>query len=566
MARQDFYKFRQHYDQLKRVKVFRDFVLDPAQTLAFRAKMRGGKPYEVILLVAGQGAGKTFLLPIWLFAKAYQYHQNGYDKQKPFVGLMGGPDGPHIQQVLIPKLIETFGGMGAFDLYPSLGKLKKGSSPTSGFIQLSPTFCKGTIYFRHLQEGLKIQGRHLNGMVIDEVDIASHDTSYNISEEVWKVIRDRTRRYSREILMGTTPYRLGWVYYEVYLPSRKVQFRIYFRDHLGRIIDHEKWLEMGADIYAEARLGKAGAMKAFAKFKEEYQMDWEAVLKSEGVEPYLSIIYPNILSPYYPPEAHIEAYLYAKADGDLGRFRMFAMGEWIVSDTLIFGKYITPDIIVSEEPPHSKDVWVGVDFGFGESPNALCFVSKTNDGKWYVMAEWQGHEQPEDTANRLIDTLRRNGWEPVEINYDASAHVHRYRAGQNTDEATIARKFLNTLEYGGIKRTICHGILANRAESFGHVVDVMRRGDLLLSTGARMLRNQLGTMERTDLPSTGRKSHAFHLIDALRMAIYTTEEKRAREFHSQTGISSIRVVRRGVNRIGHRGRFAEVRRCIEEIR
>ncbi|MEO0181439.1 MAG: hypothetical protein ABIN54_09060 [candidate division WOR-3 bacterium] len=545
--------YKHVYNKIKVVKIGKRFVLDPAQALALHACMpgRGGKPYEIVMLNAGQGAGKTFFAPIWMFYKARLYHQKGLDQKRPFSGFIGGPDGPHIEQVLWPRIVEAFGEPGTMNLYPLFGQLKIKNSLTNAAIVLNPDFCVGHIYFRHMKEGLKLQGRHMTALLIDEVDIGSSSSAFRISDEIWSVIKQRTRRFNREVLFTTTPYRQGWVFWDVYRPSKQVKFEVYFRNSVGTIISHETWLKTLSEVYYEARMGRADAIRILEKLKKEWILDWDLTLKSKGTEPYLTIIYPNILSPYYPVEAHLEAYLNAVQTKTLDQFRMLMMGEWVVADVHVF-KNFTSEQIVSALPPTDNKVYVGVDFGFGESASALVFLQRTLEEprRWVVCAEWEGHEQPADLARRLIATVKYEGWEIAEISYDAMGMTQKYRAGQvRPDEVSVGEQFLRTLELEGVGRHLCRGILVNRADSFGHLIRVVNQQRLLVHSGAVRLCTQLGTIEQTDLSGKSRRSHTYHLVDALRIAIYNieAEEMRKLEMNLRGDYSLPR------ERYGHRG-------------
>src|SRR3990167_6985499 len=138
-------------------------------------------------VVAGVQSGKTFLGVLWAITKAKQMPTKN--------GIIVAPTYKILQQATLKKF---------FDIWPQARKYYK---EQKGEICL-PT--GGTIFTRSADSPLGIEGITAHWAWLDEGGMASMLT--------WTVLRSRVSLTGGQILITTTPYNMGWLYTDFYLP------------------------------------------------------------------------------------------------------------------------------------------------------------------------------------------------------------------------------------------------------------------------------------------------------------------------------------------------------------
>lgn len=137
--------------------------------------------------VAGVQSGKTFLGAHWAGKKISEFP----DKN----GIIVAPTYKILQAATIKKF---------FDIFPELRGYYK---EQKGEIQL-PT--GGVVYIRSADNPLGIEGITAHWAWLDEGGMTSVLT--------WTVLRSRVSMTGGQILITTTPYNMGWLYMDYYMP------------------------------------------------------------------------------------------------------------------------------------------------------------------------------------------------------------------------------------------------------------------------------------------------------------------------------------------------------------
>lgn len=138
-------------------------------------------------VVAGVQSGKTFTGAHWAGKKIQEFP----DKN----GIIVAPTYKILQAATLKKF---------FDVFPELRVYYK---EQKGEIQL-PT--GGTVYIRSADNPLGIEGITAHWVWLDEGGMTSVLT--------WTVLRSRVSMTGGQILITTTPYNMGWLYQDFFLP------------------------------------------------------------------------------------------------------------------------------------------------------------------------------------------------------------------------------------------------------------------------------------------------------------------------------------------------------------
>lgn len=139
--------------------------------------------------MAGVQSGKTFLGAHWAGKKIQEFP----DKN----GIIVAPTYKILHQATMPKF---------FEIFPELRKYHK---EQKGEINL-PT--GGTIFIRSADNPLGIEGITAYWVWLDEGGMTSLLT--------WTVLRSRVSMTGGQILITTTPYNMGWLYADFFIPWR----------------------------------------------------------------------------------------------------------------------------------------------------------------------------------------------------------------------------------------------------------------------------------------------------------------------------------------------------------
>lgn len=140
--------------------------------------------------VAGVQSGKTFLGAHWSGKKILEFP----DKN----GIIVAPTYKILQQATLKKF---------FDVFPELRAYYK---EQKGEIDL-PT--GGTVFIRSADNPLGIEGVTAHWVWGDELGMSSVLT--------WTVLRSRVSMTGGQVLITTTPYNMGWLYTEFFIPWRE---------------------------------------------------------------------------------------------------------------------------------------------------------------------------------------------------------------------------------------------------------------------------------------------------------------------------------------------------------
>lgn len=135
-------------------------------------------------------SGKTFLGSVWV--------QKKLEQTKGKTGLIAAPTVKLLQQSTLEKY---------FQFVPEHRKFYK---KQEGVIELPD---KTKIFIRSTDEPLGLEGMTLHWAWLDEAGM--------MAKLVWTVIRSRVSITGGQVLMTTTPYNMGWLYQDVYLPWRQ---------------------------------------------------------------------------------------------------------------------------------------------------------------------------------------------------------------------------------------------------------------------------------------------------------------------------------------------------------
>jgi len=248
--------------------------------------------------VAGVQSGKTFLGAHWAGKKMLEFP----DKS----GIIVAPTYKTLQQATLKKF---------FDVFPELRRYYR---EQKGEINL-PT--GGTVYIRSADSPLGIEGITAHWVWLDEGGMTSILT--------WTVLRSRVSMTGGQILITTTPYNMGWLYQDFFIP---------WREKTDKQLSFFTWRSVDNPYFS----------------KEFYEAEQSRL----------------------PPEEFSRRYM--------GEFRKMTGLVW----DLPAGQGIAP----IEGLVQKAEVRImGVDWGF-RSPAGIIVVYKY-DNVWYVVDEWKMSER-----------------------------------------------------------------------------------------------------------------------------------------------------------------------------
>jgi PBSX family phage terminase large subunit len=162
-------------------QIIKEINLFPAQYDAFNFETQFGAA------VGGVQSGKTFVGSLWAGKKIEEFPKEH--------GAIIAPTYKILQQSTLEKF---------FNQFPNLRKYYK---EQKGVIEL-PT--GGKVFIRSGDEPLSLEGMTLKWAWMDEAGMMKRMT--------WTVIRSRVSTTGGQVFMTTTPYDLGWMYQEFYMP------------------------------------------------------------------------------------------------------------------------------------------------------------------------------------------------------------------------------------------------------------------------------------------------------------------------------------------------------------
>jgi len=158
--------------------------MHPKQFLAFQCEA------QFILVACGVQSGKTYLGATWA--------QNKIEKFPTGVGLICAPTVKILQHSTLAKF---------FELFPEYRQYYK---EQKGQIEL-PT--GGIIYIRSADDPYGIEGMTIDWCWSDETGLKKR--------AFWLVIKARVAIKRGQVMMTSTPYNLGWMYREVFMPWKE---------------------------------------------------------------------------------------------------------------------------------------------------------------------------------------------------------------------------------------------------------------------------------------------------------------------------------------------------------
>jgi len=165
-------------------KIRKEVNLFDKQFDAFNFKTQFGA------VIAGIQSGKTFLGSYWSRNKIGQFR----DKN----GLICAPTYKILQQSTLEKF---------FQIWPDLRKYYK---EQKGVIELPS---KGKVFTRSADQPLGIEGMTIYWAWLDEAGM--------MPRLIWTVVRSRVSLTGGQVLITTTPYNMGWLYQEFYIPWKE---------------------------------------------------------------------------------------------------------------------------------------------------------------------------------------------------------------------------------------------------------------------------------------------------------------------------------------------------------
>src|SRR3990167_301926 len=248
--------------------------------------------------VAGIQSGKTYLGAYWAGKKLSEYP----DKN----GIIVAPTYKILQAATLKKL---------FDVFPELRQYYK---EQKGEIQL-PT--GGVVYIRSADNPLGIEGITADWVWLDEGGMCSVLT--------WTVLRSRVSMTGGQILITTTPYNMGWLYTDFFIPYRNSQ---------DKSLSFYSWASISNPYFS----------------KEFYEAEKHRL----------------------PPEEFARRYM--------GEFRKMTGLVWDLPNEQIIAPIIGLD-------KKAEARIMGIDWGF-RNPAAIVVLYKY-DNAWYVVAEWKQAEK-----------------------------------------------------------------------------------------------------------------------------------------------------------------------------
>lgn len=167
-----------------REKIKREVYLFDKQFEAFNFSTQFGA------VIAGVQSGKTFLGSYWA--------RNKMERFKGLNGLICAPTYKVLQQSTLEKF---------FQIWPDLRKHYK---EQKGLIELPSG---GKVFMRSADQPLGIEGMTVHWAWLDEAGM--------MPRLIWAVVRSRVSLTKGQVLITTTPYNMGWLYQDFYLPWKE---------------------------------------------------------------------------------------------------------------------------------------------------------------------------------------------------------------------------------------------------------------------------------------------------------------------------------------------------------
>lgn len=144
--------------------------------------------------IAGVQSGKTFLGAFWAANNiAKEIGDKTYRD-----GLIGAPSYKILQQSTLPKFFKEF------PQYRQFFKEQK------KVIEIPIEDGVYSVYIRSFDDPLGVEGMTLGWAWLDEAG--------QMPQMAWTIIRSRTSTTKGRVLITTTPYNMGWLYQDFYLP------------------------------------------------------------------------------------------------------------------------------------------------------------------------------------------------------------------------------------------------------------------------------------------------------------------------------------------------------------
>ena len=312
--------------------------------------------YEVvpnqILMSAGTGGGKTaFGILLSYFMMGVVHKQYGV----PGKMIIMGPDYKRLEGIIGEEFRYWFGdvfGLGDWQGQPRLW-FRVHEEPYNGTV----------FYFRNASDPHSIEGIHAHFVWCDEIGFYTPQTK--ITEKSYRVMLDRLRRNKGKLLMTTTPYKANWVKTKIVRQGRILKF----------VVDMDKALE----IYEEYGWLPPNVLQA----RNAVKRIWE---KRDGDPNILTIMFPSILNPTYD----FSGLLRAKDEWDPIQYQMRFFGEWMDTGERILYQFDDEKHVISPfKIPDGWEAYLGVDFGVDEPFAAVWVVRNPENGKWFVVYEYQ---------------------------------------------------------------------------------------------------------------------------------------------------------------------------------
>ena len=297
------------------------------------------------LAVAGVQSGKTFLGAHWAGKKMQEFPKGR--------GIIVAPTYKIVQSATLAKLFEVF---------PAL---RKNYKEQKGEIVL-PT--GGSVFIRSADKPLGIEGITADWVWLDEGGQAGVLT--------WTVLRSRVSMTRGQILITTTPYNMGWLYTDFYVP---------WRDKEDKELSVYTWRSVDNPHYS----------------REFFDAERKRL----------------------PPEEFARRYM--------GEFKKMSGLVWDIPPEAI----IRPD----ESLKKAADARImGIDWGF-RNPAAIIVVYKVEDN-YYVTDEWKQAEKINSEILQVAQNMAKDHRvfriypdpaEPDRLEEARRAHIPVYEANKD---------------------------------------------------------------------------------------------------------------------------------------
>jgi len=212
----------------------RTIKLHPKQWEAFSFTKQFGA------VICGVQAGKTFLGSVWAQKKINEFPTKN--------GAIIAPTYKLLQQSTLDRF---------FQLFPECRKYYK---QQQGVIEF-PTGAK--VFIRSADEPLGLEGMTLHWAWLDEAG--------QMNRLAWVVIRSRVSITNGQVLITTTPYNMGWLYQEFYMP---------WKDKKDNDLDVFTWKSIESPYFPKEFYDKEKRRLSPQEFAKRYEGEFR---KMEGL-------------------------------------------------------------------------------------------------------------------------------------------------------------------------------------------------------------------------------------------------------------------------------------------